>query len=66
MEKIINFLFEINIKKIVVVGGVVVNLRLRDEFDKKCVEYNIEFFVLEFKYCIDNVVMIVLCGYFKL
>lgn len=56
---------EYNINTITTVGGVACNSLLRSEFERKCKNEGMDFFVPEKVYCSDNAAMVACCAYYK-
>ncbi len=53
----------LNIKEMIIAGGVSANSYLRDEIKKISKEYNVNLSIPEFKYCTDNAAMIGAAAY---
>lgn len=51
-------------KNLILAGGVAANSRIREEFEKVCLEKGVNFSYPSIKYCTDNATMIATAGYY--
>jgi N6-L-threonylcarbamoyladenine synthase len=65
VEKTINACLKFNFKKILVSGGVAANSKLREEFEKRAGEKNLEVFIPPIPLCMDNAAMVASLGYYE-
>ena len=65
VEKTINACLKFNLKKILVSGGVAANSKLREEFEKRAGEKNLEVFIPPIPLCMDNAAMVASLGYYE-
>jgi len=63
-EKTITAMKNLNVKKLVLAGGVAANHRIREEFTKKCLKLGYDFSYPRIQYCTDNATMIAAAGYY--
>jgi N6-L-threonylcarbamoyladenine synthase len=55
----------LNVKNVLVSGGVAANSRLRQEFARKGAENKIKIFIPPVYLCMDNAAMVACLGYYK-
>ncbi len=55
---------ELNVKNLILAGGVSANLGIRERFKTLCESRGINYTFPDIKYCTDNAAMIATAGYF--
>ena len=63
-KKTLRALKELNVKNLIVAGGVAANKGLRERLTEECQKNKINLIIPEIKYCTDNAAMIGAAGYF--
>ena len=63
-KKTLKAIEELNIKSLIVAGGVAANFGIRDRLKEICEKKNVKFSVPPIKYCTDNAAMIAAAGYY--